>query len=140
MYTSISVCSKKFRKCYTIISKITNWNQARLECWTRNMSQVTMLSLSEMRFIKYLLRERRKVDVPPTTYFDAEYYVHIGLKISYLILDLKYHVTFSPFFQGLRSLGKQFALSFSLKVRGQTRLIIAFLAALTEARFKGYMM
>jgi hypothetical protein len=78
VHIPIVVCSKKFQKCYSVILKATNWNQARLECWTRNMSLVTMLSLSEMRFIKYLLRERRRVDVPPTKYFDAEYYVHIG--------------------------------------------------------------
>jgi hypothetical protein len=39
---------------------------------------VSMASLSEMRFIKYLLRKRRHIDVPPTAYFNAEYYVHIG--------------------------------------------------------------
>ncbi|XP_045199612.2 hepatocyte growth factor-like [Mercenaria mercenaria] len=46
------------------------------------MSLVSMLSLSEMRFIKYLLRERRYLDGHPSNFFDAEFYVHIGLSLG----------------------------------------------------------
>ncbi|XP_060595933.1 uncharacterized protein LOC132749999 [Ruditapes philippinarum] len=42
------------------------------------MTLVSILSLTEMRFIKEVLRDKRFLDVPQT-YYDVNFYVHIGL-------------------------------------------------------------
>lgn len=73
-----AACSDTFSKCYTIVPKYSNWQQAQLECFSKNMTLVTMLSLSEMRFVKYLLRQKRGNDRLPYNYFNADFYVHIG--------------------------------------------------------------
>jgi hypothetical protein len=42
------------------------------------MTLVSILSLTEMRFIKEVLRDKRFLDVPQT-YYDVNFYVHIGM-------------------------------------------------------------
>ncbi|XP_060552414.1 uncharacterized protein LOC132713751 [Ruditapes philippinarum] len=51
-----SVCSRLFRKCYTVLSEEVSWNIANTTCRKRNEYLVTILSKKEMNYVQYLLR------------------------------------------------------------------------------------
>ncbi|XP_053400492.1 uncharacterized protein LOC123556838 [Mercenaria mercenaria] len=82
--SSCPVCSNKFKKCYHVFSELTNWNHAGMECWNRNLHLVTISSIEELRFIKYLLREtilgyNLQIPQAESLPFNASFYSHIGI-------------------------------------------------------------
>ncbi|XP_060586516.1 uncharacterized protein LOC132742201 [Ruditapes philippinarum] len=73
------VCSKKFRKCYTVFQSSISWYEARYVCWQRNEHLITIQSQKELLYINYLLREQRYKDQRNGIYDSKSFKAHIGL-------------------------------------------------------------